>query len=244
MIPLRDNLPHRRTPWMTWALAGIAIAFFGHELRLEVTGQLRPFLETWGLQPAPIQGIWADLGRSPNPALGVALVFSLLQGVTALFLHASFSQLLGNLLFLMVFGPSVEERLGPGRFLGLYLLGGWVTSLGQVAFNQSPDSLFIGANGAIAAILGIYGVWFASARIDALLPLIVAFIPVQLPAWFFGLWWFVQQIFYGLGRLGDLGNANPVDTAYWMQILGLGVGVIWGILGRSPAIAAPPPSES
>jgi membrane associated rhomboid family serine protease len=135
---------------------------------------------------------------------------------------------LGNLLFLWVFGKAVENILGHRRYLGFYLVAGILTGVIQILAEPSLTIPLIGANGAIAAILGAYVMKFPKAKIDTILPLIIVYIPIELPAFFYIFWWFVQQLFYGIGSL----NIPPVGVnqsavVFWGQIVGLSVGAVF-----------------
>ncbi|RMH73014.1 MAG: rhomboid family intramembrane serine protease [Cyanobacteria bacterium J007] len=226
MIPIDDNLPQRSPPIATTILIALNIAIFIIELHLDARGELTDFLNTWALVPARLTSMANDAIASQNPAAWVALLAmgggSLLS---AMFLHGSFSQILGNLLFLWVFGRKVEDILGHFTYFGFYLLCGILSGIGQAIAEPSLSAFLIGANGAIAAILGAYLLNFPKAKIDSLLPLIIIFIPVEVPAFFYSLWWFVQQIFYGIGELGGLyANINPSSTGYWLHGLGMAIG--------------------
>lgn len=239
MIPLSDNFPSRQ-PLVVWGIVGINVALFMAELKFELTGTLGQFLETWGIVPARIHAIATDALSSDNPANWVALIFLSLASISlSLFLHSSFSQILGNLLFLWVFGKSLEEILGHGRFLVFYLLSGFLTGVAQVQIDPQLTAPLVGSNGAIAAILGAYFLSFPTAKVESILPLAIVFIPVELPALFYLLWWFVQQVFYGIGQLEVGGSINEFSLAYWTHGVGLIVGcaLIPVMVKRKPSTA-------
>lgn len=224
MIPLGDRLPSR-PPLVIWGIIGINLALFLAEINLELKGTLGEFLTTWGMVPARIHGIAADAMSSSNPANWVALIMLPLGSIfLSLFLHSSWSQILGNMLFLWVFGKSLETILGHGRFLIFYIISGFFTGLGQVLIDPTLTTPLVGSNGAIAAILGAYLLSFPQAKIESILPLVVIFIPVEIPAFFYLLWWFVQQIFYGIGQLEIAVSINQFSLAYWTHGLGLFIG--------------------
>lgn len=222
MIPIRDNIPSRGKPVVTLALIGISVAVFLLELLLEAKGELSNFLQTWAIVPErfsmmirdAIAGAWLAL-----PIAGISLLLSL-------FLHGSFAQILGNLLFLWVFGETLESKLGRGRFLALYLVGGVLTEIVQVVVNPALNLPLLGANGAIATVLGAYLVGFPRAKIDSILPLVIVFVPVELPALFYLVWWFVQQLFYGIGSLNAASSLNSTSINYWAH----GIGLLWGAI--------------
>jgi membrane associated rhomboid family serine protease len=232
MIPIGDNLPHPKIPAITYLLIAANVALFAVELNLSNEGELGDFLTTWAVVPARIV-------RMATDALAgswIAAVLICISVALGLFLHSGFAHLVGNLLFLFVFGRRVEERLGHGRFLLFYLGCGLVTSVIQVWAEPTLDTPLLGANGAIAAILGAYLLSFPNAKIETIVPLVVLFIPIELPALFYLFWWFVQQVFYGIGTLGVEGGVNSGSFAYWTHGVGVVIGVVLILL--SPRRAA------
>ena len=131
-----------------------------------------------------------------------------------------------NLLFLFVFGKTLENLLGRVKFLSFYLLCGILTFGLQILAEPTLNLPLIGANGAIAGVLGAYLSKFPKAKIDTIIPLIFLFIPTQLPALFYLFWWFIQQIFYGIGSLSIHGSVNPFSLSYWMHGIGLVIGIL------------------
>ncbi|HIK10688.1 MAG TPA: rhomboid family intramembrane serine protease [Oscillatoriaceae cyanobacterium M33_DOE_052] len=240
MIPISDNIPSGRLPLVNYAIMGMNVAIFLAELRLEITGNLGNFLQTWGIVPARIHSVITDAITTGNPAAAVAaIVFGTGPLVVAMFLHGSFSQILGNTLFLWVFGKQVEMILGRWRYLLFYLVCGILTGVAQVLVDPTLAVPLVGAQGAVAGVLGAYLLNFPKAKIESILPLVVAFIPVEMPAFFYLLWWFVQQIFYGIGQLEIGGAINPFSMAYWTQVLGMivGAGLVTLLVQHKPNTA-------
>lgn len=223
MIPISDNVRSFRKPIIVYLLIGINIALFLWELKLELGGELSYAVNSWGVIPLVISTAIAN-ALAGNPAAWIVVLMRSTSLLMGMFLHGSFSQILGNLIFLWVFGKTVENILGHGRFLGFYLVSGILTGLVQILAEPSLTVPLIGANGAIASILGAYVLKFPKAKIDTILPLAIIFIPVELPASFFLFWWFVQQVFYGIGSLNIPGGVNPNSISYWAQIAGLAIG--------------------
>lgn len=226
MIPIADNIPSRSKPIANYLLTGINIALFLWELKLEVVGGLGDLVNTWGVVPARLSAVAADAFAGGNPAAWIALLMlsgSLLLGM---FLHSSFGHILGNLLFLWVFGKSVENILGHGRFIVFYLLCGVLTGVVQILAEPTLTVPLIGANGAIAGVLGAYLLSFPLAKIDTILPLAIVYIPIELPALFYLFWWFVQQLFYGIGSLNIPGGVNSPGIAYWAHGVGIVIGAV------------------
>lgn len=226
MIPISDNVRGRRVPIATYCLIGINIILFLWELKLEFSGELSNFIHSWGIIPDKISSAITD-AISGNPAAWVVVVLSSTSLLMGMFLHGSFSQILGNSLFLWVFGKSVEKALGYGKFLKLYLICGVFTGFIQILAEPSSSVPLIGANAAIASILGAYAFKFPNAKVDTILPLAIVFIPIEVPASLYLVWWFVQQLFYGVGSLNIAGGVNTSTTAYWAHGAGILIGASW-----------------
>jgi len=222
MIPIADNLPNRKTPIVTYLLIAVNVALFAVELKLANEGELADFLNTWAVVPARIVKMATDMLSGSWIAailIGIAVVLGL-------FLHGGFAHLIGNLLFLFVFGRRIEEHLGHGKFLLFYFACGIVTSVIQVWSEPTLNAALVGANGAIAGILGAYLLSYPKAKIETIVPLVILFIPIELPALFYLFWWFVQQIFYGVSTFNVESGINSGSFAYWMHAVGLAIGAI------------------
>jgi membrane associated rhomboid family serine protease len=226
MIPISDNIPIRKRPIINYWLIGINIAVFLWEIQLELGNQLSGFIYSWGLIPAQISG--AITNALVNPAAWIVVCWRLISLPLGMFLHGSFSQILGNLLFLWVFGKTLENFLGHRRYLGFYLGSGILTAILQVLAQPSLTVPLIGANGAIASILGAYITKFPKAKIDSILPLVFVYIPVEIPAFAYLFWWFIQQFFYGIGSLNiPPVGVNQFSIGYWAQAAGLLIGALF-----------------
>ncbi|WP_017316864.1 rhomboid family intramembrane serine protease [Mastigocladopsis repens] len=225
MIPISDNIFFftRRKPIIIYCLIGINIALFLWELKLELGGELGNFVNNWGVVPAQISAAFAN-ALAGNSAAWIVVLMRSTSLLAGMFLHGSFSQILGNLIFLWVFGKTLENILGQRRFLIFYLASGILTALVQILVEPSLTVPLIGANGAITAILGAYVLKFPKAKIDTILPLLIVFIPIELSASFYLFWWFVQQISYGIGSLNIPGGVNQGSIGYLAQFAGLFIG--------------------
>ncbi|BAY22663.1 rhomboid family protein [Calothrix sp. NIES-2100] len=231
MIPISDNIRIRHRPIINYWLIGINIVIFLWEIQLELGNKLGEFIYSWGVIPVQITG--AITNAIANPAAWVVFCWRVIALPVSMFLHGSFSQILGNLLFLWVFGKTLENILGHGRYLGFYLLSGIWTALVQIVAEPSLSVPLIGANGAIASILGAYIMKFPQAKIDSILPLIIVYIPVKVPAFMYLFWWFIQQLFYGIGNLNiPPWGVNQFSIAYWTQAGGLIIGAVFMRLQR------------
>jgi len=233
MIPISDNIRCRSQPIINYWLIGINIAVFLWELKLEFSGGLGSFVNSLAVIPAQISGAITNALFFNNSAAWIIVIWRAFALLFGIFLHGSFSQILGNLLFLWVFGKTVENILGHGRYLRFYLAAGLMTGVVQILAEPSLIVPLIGANGAIAAILGAYIMKFPKAKIDTILPLIIVYIPIELPAFFYVFWWFVQQLFYGIGSLNipPLG-VNQSGVVFWGQVVGLLIGAAFMGLKR------------
>lgn len=227
MIPIRDKLTPPRTPYVVCGLIGLNIALFLWEVKLEFAGKLSEAILSWGVTPDKLTDVLSDAVSSANPAAWFALIMVIIGIIPALFLHSSYTQILGNLIYLWVFGRRVESVLGWGRFLLLYIACGFLVSVLQIIAEPNLTTPLIGSNGAIASVLGAYLLCFPKAKIETILPLLIIFIPIELPALFFLFWWFAQQAFYGVGQLAIGFPVNVYSIAYLVQ----GAGLILGALG-------------
>lgn len=221
MIPISDRIVHHREPTITFWLIGINLVIFFWQIYLELSDKLGEFINQFGVVPAQMTSAISD-ATSANSAAWIVVFWRLLTLVSGIFLHGSFSQILGNLLFLWVFGKTLENYLGQKYYLGLYLGAGILTGVMQMLLEPNLTVPLIGANGAIASVLGAYVVQFPQTKIYTILPLIIIYIPIELPAFVYIFWWFLQQSFHGFGNLNVI--VNQPGIAYWVQIVGLIIG--------------------
>ncbi|MFH9348472.1 rhomboid family intramembrane serine protease [Kitasatospora sp. NPDC017646] len=186
--------------------------------------------QRWGAVPAELltgHPLTAEqLAEGPDPVPGCPAAPTpgkrpAVSALTGLFLHAGWLHLLGNLLFLHVFGPTVERRVGRVRYLLFYLAAGSLASYGfALAEAHSPDStrVLIGASGAISAVLGAYLRFHPRARVTALVPLLL-FLPLRFPAWLvLGLWFALQW--------WSVHSAGP-GVAYLVHVIGFSAGFLY-----------------
>jgi membrane associated rhomboid family serine protease len=216
MIPLRDANPTRRTPLVTLVIVIACFVAFGYELGLLASGgedSLNDLVTTWGVVPADITAAFAR---------GDYLSSETLTLVTSQFLHGGWLHLLGNLLFLWIFGNNIEDRFGRLRFLLFYLTGGVVAGLCQVVITPTSDVPTIGASGAIAATLGAYIVLFPRARVTSLVFLGFFYQLIDVPAVIVLAFWFVLQLIDGLTSLGVTDLSGGV--AFFAHIGGFAFG--------------------
>ncbi len=216
MIPIRDVIPSRTTPYVTFSL---------------IIANALAFLWQWAMDPAATAACLDAYGLVPSH-LSVLTAPTL---ATAMFLHAGWAHVLGNLLFLWIFGDNVEDRFGHGRFLVFYLCAGVAANLAQVA--AAPNSLvpIVGASGAIAAVMGAYFILFPKSRIVMLIWLVFYVDFVEIPAVLFLGFWFLFQF---LGGVGQSAAVSSGGVAFFAHIGGFAVGAVCGrLLARPERIA-------
>jgi membrane associated rhomboid family serine protease len=233
VIPLRDANPTRRTPIVTLVLIAACFVAFAYELGiLASSGEsgLDGFFGQYGLVPA-------ELTRSLTA--GAWLSAPVLAIFTSLFLHGGWLHLLGNMLYLWIFGNNIEDRVGRVVFLCFYLLGGVVAGLTQVAIAPDSSVPLIGASGAIAATLGAYLVLYPRARILSLVFLGFFYQLIEVPAILVLGFWFVLQLIDGVASLGA-SNAQG-GVAFFAHIGGFVAGalVAGALRGRGPGPLSP-----
>lgn len=248
VIPVHDVNPLRRTPWVTYALIAINVAVLLLTPGMLPRAAARPgaaacqqaaFFDHYGAIPRELirdrplrvvptgravqtpQGAFCELGGPRYrkiPPLSV---------LTAMFVHSGWLHLLGNMLFLLVFGNNVEDRLGRLRYLLFYLASGYAAAYGFAAMHAGSAQPLVGASGAIAGVLGAYLVFFPRARVWSLVPFLF-FIPLRVPAWLvLGLWFVLQWVY----TLGHATGGGPV--AYVAHVFGFVFGMLVALLVRA-----------
>lgn len=210
MFPLRDNIPSRSVPFVSYGLIAANIAVFVHEVGLGPRG-LKRFVMEYGIVPA----FWA-------PGAGVELGAKAFSLLSSMFLHGGIMHVVSNLWTLYIFGDNVEDRLGHFRFLLFYLLSGLGAGTIHLATNWGSPVPTIGASGAIAGVMGAYFILFPHARVRTLVPIFVFIQIVEIPAVFYLGLWFMSQIYSGVAALGSQFGG----IAWWAHIGGFGAGVL------------------
>ena len=209
VLPLRDFIPTRRFPVLTVSIIIVNIIAFAYELLADAGGTLEQTFYTMGVVPF-------DVTHSFGPA--VALTF-----ITSMFLHGGFMHIIGNMLYLWIFGNNVEDSMGRGRFLVFYLVSGIIASTAQVLAGPNSRLPSIGASGAIAGVLGAYIVLFPRARVQTLFVLGYFLRMAQLPALLVLGFWFVLQLFSGLMSFG---MTQTGGVAWFAHIGGFVAGLV------------------
>jgi hypothetical protein len=212
MIPLRDDIHSSGIPFVTYVLIGGNILAFLMELSLGPN--LERFIYIFGVVPQKV-----TYAVFEAPAL---LPYAIVPFFTSIFLHGGWLHLLGNMLYLYIFGDNVESVFGHFRYLVFYLACGIAASLTHLLANPSSNAPTIGASGAIAGVLGAYFLLFPRARVVTLVPIFFFITFIKIPAVLFLGLWFLLQFMSGSMSYGT--NAATSGVAWWAHIGGFAVG--------------------
>ena len=229
MIPLRDNIPSRRIPFVNYTLIVVCVLVFLKQASSPDGGQR--MVEQYGMIPAritkPNQPITRPVlkidQRNEVPVqVPPAAVPALATMVTCIFLHGSWMHLIGNMLFLFIFGDNVEDTFGHVGYILFYLFTGILAGLAHLLTGPGSPIPTIGASGAIAGVMGAYMILYPHARVLTLIPIVILQI-VVIPAWIFlGIWMAIQLV---QGSYA-LGVAQAAGVAWWAHIGGFVAGVV------------------
>lgn len=206
MFPIRDHNPSERTPFVTWGLIAINVVIF-----------LLYFPSIGSDEPALI-AFYGEWGLVPNSVIAGGEGLTVL---TSMFLHGGWMHLIGNMLFLWIFGDNLEDLMGHLGFAIFYLASGAAAAAGQILADSSSTLPMVGASGAIAGVMGGYLLMFPRARIDVLVILVIIFKIFTIPAWLMLGLWFGLQLVSGLSM-----DALGGGVAYWAHAGGFVAGVV------------------
>jgi membrane associated rhomboid family serine protease len=227
-IPLYDDNPTRREPLVTYLLIGLCVGAFLWEL-----GQNeRAVIYRYGMIPAELFGLW-----HPPRAYQVVPAWATL--LTSMFLHGGWFHLIGNMLFLWIFGNNIEDVLGHGRYILFYLCCGVVAALTQAFSNFGAHVPMVGASGAIAGVLGAYLLLYPYANVHVFVWIVIFFRIVNIPAWIMLGLWFAMQLVSGLARA-----PGTPGVAFWAHVGGFVSGVILVALLRPSGVTLAQPPRS
>ena len=215
MIPLRDANPVRGAPIVNRLLLAVNLAVWIYIVYLtRQPGALEVFFDRYSFD-------WLEFThRVTTGDLGFATFVPL---VSHMFLHGGWLHVLGNMLYLWIFGDNVEDRLGSAQYLVFYLLCGIVAAIGQGLIAPSP---MVGASGAIAGVLGAYLLMFPTARVSTLVFLGLFITIVELPALVVIGMFIVLQVIEGVAELRLTGHAATQQIAYFAHVFGFAAGLI------------------
>jgi membrane associated rhomboid family serine protease len=216
MIPIGTAVPSRYPPIITWVLIATNCIVFLFQQSLS-PAELNEFINQFALIPARYVDVFADGGRGLEAA-------DFLPFVTMMFLHAGWLHLIFNMWTLWLFGPTIEDRLGHGRYAVFYFCCGVAAALAHAVFNATSTVPALGASGAIAGVLGCYMGLFPFARVIVLVPILFLPLFFEMPAIIFIALWFLIQIFQGIAEL--LTSSSGAGVAWWAHIGGFIVGLV------------------
>jgi membrane associated rhomboid family serine protease len=190
MFPIRDHNPSGRTPYITWALmAANVLIFLSYVQTFSDARALSQVYYTYALIPARLSA-----GEVPYTLL------------TSMFLHGGWMHLLGNMLFLFIFGDNIEDEMGHAPFLLFYLAAGLAAAFLQYATGPTSQIPVVGASGAIAGVMGAYLLLFPKARVHILIFLVIIIRVIPIPAWIMLGIWLATQFFGGFSAVPETGG--------------------------------------
>jgi membrane associated rhomboid family serine protease len=204
MIPLRDTQPSYSTPFVTVGIIVVNVLAFLYQLSLDPYS-LNWFIAHYAIVPDRIQ--YQDI-------------------VTSMFLHGGWMHLIGNMWFLWIYGDNVEDVLGHAKYLIFYILCGAGAAILHVLLNPYSRVPTLGASGAIAGVMGAYMIKFPHSRIITLVPIIIFFTTIEIPAILILAYWFVIQIFSGVGSIGYSNVSSGGGVAWFAHVGGFVAGII------------------
>lgn len=227
MLPLKDLNPTRRIPVITYSLIAVNVAVFLWEQTLS---------------PSELQELFLRFAVVPASVVQDPLALdTLLDFFRSMFFHGGWAHLLGNMLYLWLFGDNLEDRMGIPLFLFGYFLSGFIASIAQILADPASSIPMIGASGAIAGVLGGYLILFPGVKVRGIILLGLFVRIMEWPAWIVLGLWFVLQLFNGAVSIGvETGGAGGV--AFFAHIGGFIAGLVltWIFMKLVPQ----PPSEN
>jgi membrane associated rhomboid family serine protease len=233
VIPLKDYAgPRRRVPWVTWGLIAVNIVIFLYQVLL---GSDAPaFMFAYAVVPAAVTH---NIPQTSLPGVPAHLPFHTpglvyLTLLTAMFLHAGWLHIGGNMLYLYIFGDNVEDRMGHLPYLLFYLFCGVVAGITQIAVDPNSTVPSLGASGAIAGVLAAYLVLFPSAGVRTIIFIFIFFTIVTLPAIILIGLWFLLQFFDGIAALSQV-QQGMGGVGYFAHVGGFVSGLVITLLLRS-----------
>lgn len=227
MIPLGDDLATRRVAWVNYLIIATCFAVW---ILVQGAGlnpiQLATSVCDLGLVPGEITHV-APLGTAVPLGNGMACVvdnsaINIFTPFISMFLHGSWSHILGNMLFLWVFGDNIEDAMGHGRYLAFYLLCGMVAAVAHIASSPGSPVPTVGASGAISGVMGAYLVLYPNVRIRMFFFIFFA----RVRAWLVLVYWFLLQVFEGVSQLGPMRPDVSSGVAVWAHVGGFVTGLL------------------
>ena len=215
MIPIKDTIPSRSYPIVNvLIIITNCLVFF---LELSLGSKLNKLFLIFGMVPVKFYYL---ISTAPFNIFGIFLPF-----LTSLFLHAGWIHIIGNMLYLWIFGDNVEDRMGHFRYLVFYLICGVVANITHLYTEPVSGIPTIGASGAIAGVMGAYFVLYPRAKVVTLVPIFFFFYLIEIPAFFFLGFWFLLQFLSGSISLAASGH-DIGGIAWWAHIGGFLSGIV------------------
>ena len=230
MIPIGDENPTLRTPWVTYVILGLIFATW---ILLQGAGfdgfALAASACNYGMVPGELTRL-ADVGSGVPIGGGWSCVvdrepINVVTPFTSMFLHGGWGHLLGNALFFWVFGNNVEDSMGHVRFAIFYVICGLAAAGAHVLVEPSSILPTIGASGAISGVMGAYLLLYPRVRVRMLFIFIIFFKVFRIPAWIVLVYWFAIQVLEGIPQLTP-GPELTGGTAVWAHVGGFVAGVL------------------
>src|SRR3990170_921070 len=252
MIPIGDRLRPRPSPYFNVSIIALIFLVFFYELTRQSVGfpgtpsELDRFFFEWATIPACLSDRFGfdTHVRARELAFYCGQNHVLFSPFSAMFIHGGWLHILGNMLFLWIFGDNVEDRFGHVRYLLFYLASGLAATAAHVAFSFGDTIPSLGASGAIAGVMGAYIVMFPRASVAVIIPWFWFLGASYVPAVFLIGLWFLMQLFSGLVTMGQ-----AQGVAWWAHVGGFAFGVALTWLSGLVSVAqrparAPPPHRS
>lgn len=216
MFPLKDTIPSKSFPIVTWLLILANLGCFIFELLLNEK-EIHLFISLYGLTPAKIS----------LPSISDLSNFNYKQYypfLSNMFLHGGWGHLLGNMWMLFIFGDNVEDRMGKVKFLLFYILAGILAGISHILLNPGSEIPAIGASGAISGVMGAYMFLFPKSRIISFVPIFILPLLIPIPAFIFLGIWFIGQLYSGTATL--MLDNDATGIAFWAHIGGFIAGTL------------------
>lgn len=215
MIPIKDNIPSKKIPFVNYFLIFLNVVVFAMEIK--AGPYLDLLIKKYAFNAREFYYLITGINVSLEP---IKKIF------TSMFLHGGFSHIFGNMLYLYIFGDNVEDRFGHLAYLIFYLFFGIVAVLIQFIFNPFTDLPMLGASGAVSGVMGAYFIFYPHARVITLVPIFIFLHFMEIPAFFFLFFWFIIQFFYGTLTI----YGGTLGIAWWAHIGGFLAGFFVAII--------------
>lgn len=249
MIPLRDNIPSRTTPFVNYTMIAICAVAFVFQL-LDESSPPGTLVEKFGMIPVRVlhpekpvmlqELVMTERGPQLEPRQAEpSPVPAWLTLLTCIFLHGGWLHFLGNMWFLFIFGDNVEDRVGHIGYVLFYLGCGVVASVSHLLTDPNSAIPTIGASGAIAGVMGAYFLLYPRARVLSIIPLFYIIQIAELPAPLFLGIWFLLQLLQGTMSL----SGTATGVAWWAHIGGFAIGFVVALILRSVGETKAPVEE-